>query len=232
MINEILRYQEQDARLIAIEHELENSQQKKEVNKLVEQVKQAQGKLVTLEKTASSLIAEFEKVRQNYEKESQKIEQNKKLDLKSQNEAQLRETEQVIRKEIGGLLGMGKEIKALSNKIASTVRDFEKTKAYGVECKGKYKRSLDSYNAFCANKQAEKEKIQHELDALSKKIDSTILSKYKKMRADNKFPILVPLNNQACGGCAMSLPNARFDLLKQKGVLECENCHRIIYLKD
>ena len=204
----------------------------KDVNKLVEQVKQAQERLVTLEKTASGLVAEFEKVKQLFEKENEKIEKLKKVDLKDKTEDQLRESELQIKKEIGGLLGLGKEIKNLSTKITQTVKDFDKTKNLGIESKAKYKASLDQYNVFSANKKAEKEKIEKELEILKRRIEPSIMDRYMQMREDKKFPILVPLVNNSCGGCAMALPNARLDLLKKDGVLECENCHRIIYINE
>ena len=48
MLKDILEYQKKDSMLVKIDRDLENSQQKTEVNKLVEQVKQVQSKLVAL----------------------------------------------------------------------------------------------------------------------------------------------------------------------------------------
>ena len=232
MLKDILEYQKKDAMLVKIDRDLENSQQKVEVNKLVEQVKQVQSKLVALENSATQLVAEFEKVKQTFEKEDNKLQKVKDTDFSDKDETELRDAEIQIKKEIGGLLGFGKEIKTLSDKITKTVKEFEQTKAYGVECKDKYKTSLNKYKQFSANKNEEREKILSELEELKKRIDSKIMNKYLQMRDDHKFPILVPLVNQSCGGCAMNLPNARYDLLKKNHLLECENCHRIIYLPE
>ncbi len=232
MLKDILEYQKKDSMLVKIDRDLENSQQKTEVNKLVEQVKQVQSKLVALENNAVQLVAEFEKVKQTFEKESKKLQKVKDTDFSDKEEAELRDAEVQIKKEIGGLLGFGKEIKALSNKITQTVKEFEKTKAFGVECKDKYKASFNKYKQFSTSKTEEKQKILAELEELKKRIDPKIMNKYLHMRDDHKFPILVPLVNQSCGGCAMNLPNARYDLLKKNHFLECENCHRIIYLPE
>ena len=232
MLKDILEYQQKDPMLVKIDRDLENSQQKVEVNKLVEQVKQVQSKLVALENSATQLVAEFEKVKQTFEKEDNKLQKVKDTDFSDKDETELRDAEIQIKKEIGGLLGFGKEIKTLSDKITKTVKEFEQTKVYGVECKDKYKTSLNKYKQFSANKNEEREKILSELEALKKRIDSKIMNKYLQMRDDHKFPILVPLVNQSCGGCAMNLPNARYDLLKKNHLLECENCHRIIYLPE
>ena len=98
MLKDILVYQQKDAELVKLDRDLENSQQKKEVNKLVEQVKQAQNKVYSLENTASQLIVEFEQVKQLFENQSKKVENTKKLDLNGQTEAELREAEVLIKK--------------------------------------------------------------------------------------------------------------------------------------
>ncbi len=232
MLKDILVYQQKDAELVKLDRDLENSQQKKEVNKLVEQVKQAQNKVYSLENTASQLIVEFEQVKKLFENQSKKVENTKKLDLNGQTEAELREAEVLIKKEIGALLALSKEIKSLSNKITQTRKEYDKTTAYGMECKTKYKTSLDAFKNFSAKKNSEREKIANELEDLKKRIDPVVMQKYLQMRDDHKFPILVPLVNQSCAICATPLANARLDMLKKEGMVECENCHRIIYTQD
>ena len=101
-----------------------------------------------------------------------------------------------------------------------------------MECKTKYKTSLDAFKNFSAKKNSEREKIANELEDLKKRIDPAVMQKYLQMRDDHKFPILVPLVNQSCAICATPLANARLDMLKKEGMVECENCHRIIYTQD
>ncbi len=232
MLNEILQYQEKDAQLVKIEKDLEVSPQKRNVNKLVEQVKQAQNKLVALENLANDLVAEFEKLNKQYELEQDKLEQIQNESYEGKSEEELGELESTIKRQISALLSLNKKIKELSNKITETVKDFDKTKNTGIECKEKYKESMEQYNKFSAKKVAEKEKVMQQMKELQSKIDAKIMARYLQMRDDHKFPILVPLVNNACGVCSMTLPSARLDLLKQKGVIECENCHRLIYQKD
>ena len=62
MLKEILQYQKMDANLVKIERELENSDAKRVVNQMLEQVKNAQNKLVSIERSASQLIADYEKI--------------------------------------------------------------------------------------------------------------------------------------------------------------------------
>lgn len=231
MLKEILIYQQKDAALVKINKELENSQEKKEVNKLVEQVKQAQSKLVALENNAAQLIAEFERLKVNFQKKSQMINDLKSGELGNKSSQELRDEDAEIKKEISSLLNLSKDIKSLSNKINETVTNFEKTKTFGVECKNKYKTSLNKFNALEQKENEERAKIIAEMEALKKTINPEIMNRYLELRDDHKFPILVPLTNNCCAICSTPLANARLDMLNKDGIVECENCHRIIYQK-
>ena len=232
MLKEILQYQKMDANLVKIERELENSDAKRVVNQMVEQVKNAQNKLVSIERSASQLIADYEKIKQEFEQESKRLDDIKQRDFHELNEAELRESSSDISKQIANMLSLNKEITGLSKKIVRTLNDFETTKQSGVLAKKKYNESMTRYNKFAGDKTQKIQEIKDELARLEKQIDPKLLERYKVMREDHKFPIFVPLVNNACGVCAMQLPNARLDLLKEKRVLECENCHRMIYLND
>jgi len=231
MLKEILLYQQKDASLVKLNKELENSREKREVNTLVEQVKQAQNKLVALEQSAGDLIKEFEKLQNAYNKKTEKLDKLKKEDLSGKTVEELREKEAHIKSEIGNLLALSKDIKNLSVKINQIVTNFDKTKQQGVDCKNKYKTSLNKFNALEEKDNAERVKIEKEMEELSKLVKPEIMKKYLELREDHKFPIMVPLTNNCCAICSTPLANARLDLLNKEGIVECENCHRIIYQK-
>lgn len=231
MLKEILIYQQKDAALVKLNKELQNSKEKSEVNKLVEQVKQAQNKLVSLENSASHLIADFERLKANYQNKLNTVNKVKNTDINSKTADELRDDEGKIKKEISNLLALSKEIKNLSDKINNTVIAFEKAKTFGMECKTKYKESLNKFNALEKKAEAKRAEIEKEMEELKKTINPRIMTKYLELRDDHKFPILVPLTNNCCAICSTPLANARLDLLNKNGIIECENCHRIIYQK-
>ncbi len=232
MLKDILEYQKKDAMLVKIERELENSHTKKMANQMVEQVKQAQNKMVELEHSASQIIAEYERLKQIFETENKKLNEVKKIDFSRKAEADLRESTTNINRELAGVLTLNKNIAKLSKQIMTTLNDFDKAKKSGMEAKKKYSETIEQYNKFASNKNGQIESIKNDLERLSKKIDPKVMERYLAMRDDHKFPIFVPMVNNSCGGCAMELPSARRDLLKQNEMLECENCHRMIYIKD
>ncbi len=232
MLKEMLQYQKMDASLVKIEHELENSESKRMVNQMVEQVRAAQNKLVSIERSASQLIADYEKIKQEFEAASRNLDKAKNMDYSTLSEAGLRDSSTKINQQIATMLSLNKEITRLSKRIVSTLNEFESTKQSGVLAKKKYNESMARYDKFASDKTQKIETIRAELNKLEKLIDPKMLERYKVMRKEHKFPIFVPLVNNACGVCAMQLPNARLDLLKKNRVLECENCHRMIYLQD
>ena len=59
-----------------------------------------------------------------------------------------------------------------------------------------------------------------------------IMEKYLKKRADKIFPIVVPLENNVCGGCFTELSMSDISKVKNGGYIECDNCRKIIYKKD
>ena len=70
-----------------------------------------------------------------------------------------------------------------------------------------------------------------EMETVERQVDPTFLAKYKRARVHHSIPV-VPVVNEKCSGCNMSLPMAVIKkLTSQETVLECENCGRILYQK-
>jgi len=232
MLNNILEYQKKDAQLVAIEKEIADSPAKKVVNQMVEYVKTAQQKLVAIEKNASSLIVEFEELKNQFNNSIKTVDDLTKQKLEILKDDELKENVNLVTQENARILNIEKNISTLSAKINTTLIEFEKTKEQGKLAKKKYEQGMQAYNEFVQSKQNLIHKLKRELAELEKNVDGKLLAKYKELRSDKKFPIFVPLMGHSCGGCSMELPIAKFDKLKTTGILECENCHRIIYLKD
>ena len=229
MLNKLLNYQKVDSKLVKIERDLENSDSKGVVNKMVHLVKDAQNRLMQIEKTAGDLILEYKQLLSLFEKEKSAVAKAKEQDYSEQNMLELRESQNDVSKKISDIAALKKDITALSKKIIQKLNEFEKTRQQGVESKKKYDDSILKYNEFASKQNDNIKKVKLELSELEKDIDPKYMAKYKKMRAEHKYPILVPLVNNACGICAVQVPNARLDVLNKQHMIECENCHRIIY---
>jgi predicted nucleic acid-binding Zn-ribbon protein len=232
MLNKLLEYQKVDSKLVKIEKDLENSASKGTVNNMVRLVREAQNHLIQIERSAGDLIAEYKRLVDVYEKEKKCVAELKDKEIKEMNAFELREENNFVTKQIGDVVGLKKSITALSKKIIQKLNEFEKTRQQGVESKKKYDDSIAKYNEFASKQNDNIRKVKQELFELEKDIDPVYIEKYKKMRDEHKYPILVPLLNNSCGICAVQVPNARLDILKKQHMIECENCHRIIYLPE
>ena len=232
MLDNILEYQKKDAQLVALQKQLSESPAKKVVNQMVEYVRNAQQKLVQIEKRASELIVEFEDLKNQLENSNKTVENLNKLKLDSLDEKELKSNEASIVNINAQILNIEKNISSLSKRISTILTEFEETKHQGNSAKKKYEQGLKTYNDLASKQEPVIRKLKNDLANLEKTVDPKMLEKYKELRGDKKFPIFVPLMSNSCGGCSMELPSSKLDKIKSTGMLECENCHRIIFVKD
>ncbi len=230
MLEEILKYQKKDGELLKIEKAISESKAKQVVNQMVEIVKNAQQKLKTIEKDSEKLLTEFEKLNQAAQNQNAELEKLVKQKLESQTENDLKDIEKKIKDITTNILILQKNSKKLASKIEQAIKDFEQTRNEGVVAKQKHQKGMLAYTKLVEEGNEKTEKLKTDLLALEKKIDPKLLAKYKTMREDKKFPVFVPLLNNSCGGCAMELAMSKKHILEEKGILECENCRRIIYI--
>ena len=82
-------------------------------------------------------------------------------------------------------------------------------------------------------KEAEKalESLKQEKDRTSGEIERNFLNKYESIRKVRGIA-LAEMNNGTCSGCHMAVPpQMNIRVLKQEEIVECPNCHRILYAK-
>ncbi len=230
MLEEILEYQKLDAKLVAVEQEIANSKAKKVVNQMAEFVKTAQMGLVNIEKNASTLIQEYEELNTKFENLLKEVETITKIKFDDLDNTNLIEQEKRANECVAELLVVEKNISNLSKKINNTLKEFDTTKAKGMQAKQRHTQGMKEYNDLVNKKETEIAHLKSELLKIEKSVDKKLLEKYKKMREDKKFPVFVPLISNSCGGCSMQLPTSQLNKLEQAGMMECENCRRVIFI--
>lgn len=232
MLEQILEYQKKDAKLVGIEREIADSNAKKVVNRMVDVVNEARQKMVAVEKNAAALIDQFNKLSRKFEESLKEVEGLSKQRFDGMSEEDLAACDKSGAEANATLLFLEKEIGRLSKAITNALGEFEKSKNQGMQAKQRHDQGMQAYNRLLQERQDEIHQLKTELSGLEKKVEPKLLEKYKKMREDKQFPVFVPLlGSSSCGGCSMELPTAQINKLGEKGMLECENCHRIIYLK-
>ena len=126
-------------------------------------------------------------------------------------------------------MALEKKLMTVAEQVNSALNDFEQTKKRYGSARNKYNEQKAMYEKEEAEIKPQLDKIYSELKTLEKEVEPRVLAKYKSIRQDRIFPVLVPLMDKSCGGCMMELSYAAQAKLKEQGYLECEHCRRMIY---
>jgi len=71
-------------------------------------------------------------------------------------------------------------------------------------------------------------KLQESRDALAKRIKPQLLNRYERVSRSLERAI-VPVTDNFCLGCFVTLPTSYSSLQSKSQILTCENCGRILY---
>ncbi len=230
MFKNLLEYQKLDGKILALKRDVQNNEAKQTLNKVVALVKDSQNKLLELEAKAKSSIQEYEKFKSDYESAYAELAKLNKQDVSNLTEEKLNENLEKANQLVSVLGALERGLSSQAENINSIIKNFEVCRNNIVTYRQKYKESKAKCDEIEANVKPSIEEIKKQMLALEKDIDAGLLAKYKQIRQDKIFPVLVPLNNNACGGCSMEMPAALMNKLKSNGYLECEQCRRYIYV--
>lgn len=230
MIEQILAYQNVDAKLRKIEVELGGSEERKKAVSAKKFLDVAPENVNKLNARAGDLEAEYKNALSQMEKfnEQQQELAHALNSLEDQTEAEylIKKAEQ-----------LASETKALESKllklaedIANVIKEFNGIRAQMKNAKAQYEEFGKKYNELKASKQAEKDAIEKELATLKAKADPSLMERYLKKRANKIFPILYGVNGKICGACNMELSMADLGKLKNGEIIDCETCGRLLYL--
>jgi predicted nucleic acid-binding Zn-ribbon protein len=76
------------------------------------------------------------------------------------------------------------------------------------------------------------EELRKAAEAAAAKVDPGLLSKYQRIKKNRDMPVTL-LKDGRCMGCNMELPSRDLAKIKKSDVIvECENCGRILYVKE
>ena len=229
MIDKVLNYQKLDAKALKLEKNLANNENKKQANLMIKFVKDASEKSVKLNKEAGKLTKELDKLKEVQQKGFNIVEKysNQKLEKLSLDE--IKSLEQKVARASGQLKELEQRLLSHANKVTSVLQEFEMTKKKVLLARQKHKENKEAYEEELKKQTPEIQKIRKELEKLEKELDKELFAKYKTLKKDDVFPVIVVLRESNCGGCGVGLPAATLNLIKEKGYIQCENCRRIIY---
>lgn len=129
----------------------------------------------------------------------------------------LSRNEQDLQGLIQRLATIDQEMKKMAANLPRARQDYAKMKAT-------YDKELKVVTEKTTPLKAELEKVQSTLP-------ETLLARYNQARRHASNPI-VPLEGDRCSGCNMELASAGLSKLRNQGIVDCENCGRIVFIKE
>jgi len=225
----MLKYQELDLEIARLESELAQNSDRKNAIKLQQLLKDYQAKLLELTEKSKNLSADYENLKGIFNQMTENLEVvNKNISLKDEKKIDgLIEANDAI---TNNLLRLEKKISQIIVDCTNVQNDYNAIMKNARSAKTTLDKHKESFATAKSETEKKIEEIKVELEKLAKTADKTLMAKYKQKRGE-KSNVFVPEINGKCGGCRMDISAIKKSKLKADGMIECENCGRIIYTK-
>lgn len=231
MIEQLLAYQTQDAKLREIEKTLAGSEEKKKAVSAKKYLEGVEDSVNKLDVRAAELTATYEKAN---EEQLKLKEQEAAITDALDTVADEKEAAYLIKK-AEELIAKIKTLSAKANKILeeiqSVIKEYSTIKKTTQAAQVQYKENAAKYNELKESVKAEKEAVEKQLEVLKKDVDKDLMDRYLKKRANKIYPVLFEVKDNVCGSCRMELPMSEINKLKNGEVIDCGQCGRMLYLK-
>ncbi|MBD3271029.1 MAG: hypothetical protein GF384_00655 [Elusimicrobia bacterium] len=224
----LIDLQERDQRIDAMKAELEDKPlQIQELNEKLEEKHAAFEALKTETKQAGLRHKEKEGELQNKEKEIQKF--NQELNSIKTNEAYKAMLAQIeaAKKEMSDIEDSILEFLETADANQKQLKEHE---ARYKEEEASIKAQIQSIETDIENLKKECAQAEEERDGFIKTIPEQPLRVYEHIRTSKDGLAIVPIRGNSCTGCNYKQPPQKInEAAKQKEIVLCENCSRIIY---
>ena len=231
-IEQLLKYQHEDEKLIRLEQEAASSEERKAyvqaknfMSKAPEKLDQIDAKAAELERMAARLSAAYQELEEAL-KDFDSLDEMVKEE--GANVAFYKKSALSLQDKIKSLKG---EISSLTAAVKAVDEEYKSLKKKVIAMQKQYKESHAVYTAYKEQKKKEMAVVEEELKKLAKDIDPQVFSKYQTKRSERIFPIMCEVKADRCSKCGIELSLAGKEAISSGGVVECENCHRFLYKK-
>ncbi len=233
-LEKLIECQRVENEINQIENELRGSQVRKKLLHARNYIINAQNNYKKMETDVVELHAALEELTHRYEANRAKAEAESVHYAAADEESDLADVQDMEREaqEIAGSLARNEqELQALIKRLATIDQEMKKMAANLPRARQDYAKMKTIYDKELSAVMARTEPLKKELEAVQATLPETLLARYKQARQHANNPI-VPLEGDRCSGCHMELASAGLTRLKNQGIVECENCGRLIYVKE
>ena len=207
MIDELLKYQEADGKLRAIEQEIASTDERKKYMTARKFLEKAPEKLEALDARAAEFKRMFERLEQKYSEIADTIKDYENLDeMVDEQGGEIAFYKKNAAAISDSLKSLKAEINKLVQQIEKTSAEYAAAKKQTIAMQKQYKEYKEKYSAV-------KESHAQEVAAVKEKV----------------FPVVVEVSGNRCPQCGMELSIAEISKLADGNFIECDSCRRILF---
>ena len=229
MIEQLLKYQTEDSKLLNIEREAATSEEWKNYSQAKSFLTKAPEKLEAMDAKARELESLLEKLNKKYDEIAETLKDFEHLDELVEDGADISFYKKNATQIADKLKSIKSEINALVKSIKDADTEYRTLKKKTITVQEQYKEYSEKYKEYKNGKLAEMDAVKAELKKLAKDINPEVMKRYETKRSERIFPIICAVKNDRCSKCGMELSIVGKEKLASGEALECENCHRFLY---
>ena len=229
MIKALIRYQEVDGKLLAIEKEIASSEERKKYMTARKFLEKAPEKLEALDLKATELVHLLELLAKKYDEIVETVKEYENLDEMVEQGADV----SFYKKNATQIIDSLKTLKADINKLATRIEEAKAENATAkkqtIAAQKQNKEYKVKYSEVKDARAQEIKEIENELGEIAKNIPADLLAKYNTKRKEKLFPVACSVKGNRCPQCGMELSIAEVSKLSDGNIIDCDNCHRILF---
>ncbi len=228
-IEQLLKYQAEDSKLLKIEREAANSEEWKNFSQAKSFLTKAPEKLEAMDAKARELTVMLDKLSKKYEEIAETLKDFENLDELVDSGADITFYKKNATQIADKLKTIKAEINALVKAIKDADEEYQALKKKTISVQKQYTEYSAIYQNYKKSKLEEMSKVKTDLDKLALDIDPEVLKKYQIKRSERIFPIVCAVKNDRCSKCGIELSILGKEKIARGDVTECDNCHRFLY---
>lgn len=230
MIDELLKYQEADGKLRAIEQEIASTDERKKYVVARKFLEKAPEKLDALDARATEFRRMFEQLEKKYKEIADTIKDYENLDeMVDEQGGDVTFYKKSAAQISDNLKNLKAEINKLIAQIEKTAAEYAEAKQQTIAMQRQYKEYKEKYAAIKDARKDELSAAEKELAAAGKHVPADVLEKYNSKRKEKLYPVLCEVNGNRCSQCGMELSIAEQSKLNEGKFVECDSCRRILF---
>ncbi len=235
MIENLLKYQQEDAKLREIEKKLASSEERKKALEARKYLDGAIGLVDKLDDRAGELLLAYEELKSVTEKLDEQREEFASAFEGIKDEKMANYVSKKAEELTAKIKNISAKIKKLEEEVMAIAKEYSSIKKRTDAEKESYEENAKKYNEFKSSFSDEMTAIKEELKKLEGEVDPALMDKYRKKRENKMYPIVYAMEehgkNNLCGMCQVEFSLLEVSKLKAGEIVECPSCGRLNYCK-